>query len=59
MTTCIHLWNIDVSHNGIVYAKCRKCGEEKYYPSVVVNTSRFKTSYVNKKANLQVQSKFQ
>lgn len=46
---CIHHWEMSVSDNGTVYAKCRRCGEVKGYPSAVVNTSRFKTVYLNKK----------
>lgn len=45
MVKCIHHWYLGASHNGVVHARCIKCGEEKdYYPVII---TPFKSSKTN------------
>ena len=37
MIKCIHHWYLGASHNGMVNAKCLKCGAEKDYPHIVIS----------------------
>lgn len=39
MVNCIHYWKLGKSHNGIVHAKCQKCGAEKDYSSIPIYKS--------------------
>jgi len=47
MVKCIHHWYMGASQNGIVHARCRKCGAEKDYSSIVVY--KYGTVHKNKK----------
>jgi len=49
MVKCIHHWYLGASHNGIVHAKCLKCGAEKDYSPLVINRFKFVAYHKNKK----------
>jgi hypothetical protein len=40
MAKCIHHWYLGTSLNGMIPAKCLKCGAERDYPHIVI--SQFK-----------------
>ena len=52
MVKCIHHWDMGASHNGIVNAKCRKCGAEKEYSSIVIYKYKFVPVHKYKKVAL-------